>query len=250
MIKFIPDGKTWVVNVLLTASLAITVAVGLLIVPQQCWDTRFFISLGMMLLAELQLFLLPRLLPRTTNATLPWRASQVWMSTAYMVAALAMGAVALLDISLHQLIALHALLFFGLVFGIGTTSLASGHAQATKVEFVQRQVKFLDWRERFGGVCDRVQLLDAAEWEPLKKAFEKMRDDLRYVDRESLPGAESAEAEVGHCFDDLDRKVETLESAVAGKNPDVAALGAELEKSLQLLRLTLRRRDEKLRALR
>lgn len=246
------SGTSWVVYGLLAALLAVTAAGALLLVPQESWDARFFLSTGVLLFAELQLVVVAALLRnRSTSTTVPWTAAQVLISGLYLLAAIGLALYGLSDISLKQLGVLHLAAFFALLLGLGATSMAAGHTQSAKTAQVQRQSWFPEWRDRFDRVCDRVGLLSPAELEPLKKTMAGVQDDLRYADRDSLPGTGSIEGELDTGLDEIAARVAALETAVgATDGGKVAAISAEVQTRLQQIRTVLRRRNEKLRSLR
>jgi hypothetical protein len=247
----VSEDGVWIKYVLLAATLAVTAAAAFLIVPDSAWNEKFYLSAGVVMLAQAPLFLVPPLMNRpTTSATRSWHIAQILVCALYMLAALVLAAEASTDITLRQLAVPHLLAFLALLVGLGLTERAAGHTQASRDDLVERTAWFAGWRERFERISDQVQMLADSQTAALKKNFQTLRDDLRYGDRESLPGTESIENELNAALDEIGRQVEALQTQLKEQNGEPAAVCAALADALQRLRLTLKRRDEKIRSLR
>lgn len=244
--------RTWIAYAMLTVLVAAVIVSALIIVPQKNWDARFFLSTGALVFSAIQLFAVPLVYgARSTPGSAPWHAAQSTVSVGYLFAAVVLALYGLGDVSLQTLIVLHIVAFVALVFGLGFTTMASGHSNTARAELVSRKQWFVPWRARFEKTCDQIALLTAAELSALKAELAKLRDDLAYADRESLPGSEAIELELNGALDEIVRQGGILEAEVrSGDAARIAAAAAELSLRLDQLRSALRRRDETLRALR
>lgn len=227
--------RSWIIYALLGVLVAATVAVGFLLFPASARDAKFFLSLGMLILAEAEVFLLPTFCGRTVSeGARPWRFAQYSVGYFYALAVAAIAALVAPDSDLHTLIAVYLMATFAFLLGIGLTSVRAGHTQDSQVAYRARKAWLADWTDRFEVQAVRIAALADAGAQAQLAA---VRDDLAYADRESLPGAEAIEAE--------------LEAALAALVAPIAAgAGADVETQLRRLRETIRRRNDKIKALR
>ena len=245
-------GRSLAVLCLLGATLMVTLVSAFLLVPESSRAGKFNLSLAAMLVAECVAFLGPVWFHRRgVTAALPVRFALGWLCWAYLITVAGLAALALTDISLGVLAVLHLVVLLGLVLTWGASQMAAGHIEASHDALAVRQSGFPACREQFERLSDRIQSMRSPELEALQRSFRKMRDELRYAGAETLPGAEAVEGELIASLTSLEESVELLESATRdGKAEGVAGRSAALEGWLQQFRLLLRRREERLRALR
>lgn len=241
--------RIWIAYGLLLALLAVTLAGALLLVPQNCWDARFCLSTGTLLFAEAQLVFVV-VLPRA-RGTAPWSAAQITVSFFYLLAVVYLAWFGLSDVSLKGLAVWHLAAFFGLLLGLGTTVMASGHTRDSRVALAQGRVWLQGWTSRYASLCDRVVPSASPEITSLNRALAGFRDDLRYADRDSIPGVEAIECELDAALDGLAVPLEALQAAVAAQDAErISAMAGDGRARLEIIRKAFDRRAATLKALR
>ena len=247
------SGRSLTMFGMLAATLVVTVASAFLLIPEHSRNGKFNLSLAAIVLAEFLLFLWPMWLNSGgATAAMPVHFALAWLSWVYLlvVAALAWWALTS-DVSLNVLAVLHLSAFLVVLLVWGGSQMAAGRIDVSHAGLSARQAGFQTSRERFEQLSDRIQLIRSPDVAALQKSFRKMRDDLRYCGAETLPGAEAVEGELLASLAALEKSIDTLESAVLENHPgEAAGESTALEAWLQQFRLLLRRREERLRAVR
>lgn len=237
------NSKSWIVYALLFAVAVVTVAASLLLTPAYDRDAKFCLSLAMVVLAEAVVFLLPAVSRKCiAEGAAPWRFAQYAIGIVFALAILGIAALTGPEGELNGLIVAYLIAGIALALGIGLTQLAAGHTQINRDAYCARKVWLADWRARFEDLADRLSAMPDDGQGGVKTLTQAIRDDIRYADRESLPGSETIEAELDAALNDI--------AQIAAAGLLAGDIAKDVEGRLQGLRTGLRRRGEKMKALR
>lgn len=229
----------------LLAAVAVAVAAGLLLVPEDQRTNKFWLALGAVLVAlavnagTAVVLLLSR---KAAETPVPVHFGTMVLTSLYGLGALVLAGVAATSIKFEWLLVLHLLAFLALVGGLAMAFLGgSSISQLQKEDRIQR-AGLIVFRNRFGEVSERLERIGPVGVASLKKPFEAFREDLRFATVESLPGSEAVDAELNACLDEVEASLTSIEGVVATGEIDRQLL-ASAEKQIQRMHQVLRRRD-------
>lgn len=224
---------------LVVATIAVTVAIALLLVASESRDGRFYLSLGFILLAELFLFAGPHLVRTGGGVTMaPWHIAMSAIPVAYAIGVAGITAAAIWNTPWRILVS--AQLAWLLMFVI---ALVMARSAGTRIAAgLDRDTVN---RSSFAGVtlllddvfrrCERIG--GDSVTGPLNQ-LRRLREDMRYSAQDSLPAAVPFDSELSAGCVAMNATLERLERDAA----DPSAF-QELAGQIQIARQVLERRE-------
>jgi len=227
-------------NAVLAATIIITAAVAFLLVPSGARQEKFYTTLIFLLFAEITLASYPF---RNDRGALPFLlAGLLVVSPLYFLGVVVLVLVAAFStLVFAPLLALHLIWLLGLIV-FGALIVAAGrHAANVEDNFQQSRQPFVDFRNRFQQLNNRVALLDNSRFAEVKAKVEKKNEELRYCPTETIDETVPLTMELSSLLEELEQLVSSCENG--GTDEKVEMLAGDIDKLLKVFSQKLERRS-------
>jgi hypothetical protein len=155
---------------------------------------------------------------------------------------------ALTPITTAWLVSIHLVLL--LIFGVsmGVYALAGRAIDAMDTADQRSKAGHANLVLHCQEVCDQASLLDGEAAQPLRAAFDQLKEDVQMATGESLPGSESADQAISSHLTQLGRLLAELQDAP--EDTDTSAMIDQLQREVQMTGQALTRREQLIASLR
>lgn len=221
-----PSGKksavVWVS--LLVATLSITSAVMLLLMPLHFRTDKFWLTFSSVIFAEFLSFGYPMVMTARQKGKNPDTPVQLTMGMVILSYDIGVGILAILaivTISFSHLLVFHLLLVLILILVSGGLILSGMQVRETAQDLGQQRATLIQLKQDFNRVLDRMNLIEHKAMKQAKEALTELKENMTYSTAESLPMTEQVDQELSACLREIQEELLELERVIGGEGREM-----------------------------
>jgi len=217
-------------RIMTVTAIIITLIVAFLVVPPEARQGKFYTALIFLFVAELLLLGYPL---RYKRSDLPFVLSGLFVvAPVYFIGVCAIVFTGAVTALVFPVLLAMQLIWFLLLFIIGSLLVVSGqHAVVVDYNFQESRQPFIEIRNRFQLLCDRINKVNRDELMDAKAAFIRQNDELRYQVTDTIAETVEMTSALSIMLDAMEQGIAVCAMADAGT--DIETLKTDLMRLLK-----------------